>query len=143
VLRDHAGFFPEMGGAGMIGDWGMPVPPFGRMGSLPLPSAQWVRPTSVRRGHAGFFPEMGGAGMIGDWVMPVSPFGGMGRLPLPSAHWAMIHSAVRRGHAGFFQKWGNRHDRGLGHAHFPFWGYGKSPPSLFTKRGLSMTSSAL
>jgi len=32
---------------------------------------------------------------------------------------------------------------GLEHARFPFWGYGKFPPSLHTTRGLFMTSSAL
>ena len=101
MRRGHAGFFSEMGGAGMIGDWVMPVSPFGGMGRLPLPSAQWDSTTTVRTGHAGFFPEMGGAGMIGDWVMPVSPFGGTGKLPIPSAQWERT-TTVRTGHAKIF-----------------------------------------
>jgi len=44
-----------MGGAGMIGDWVMPVSPFGGTGKLPIPSAQWERTTTVRTGHAKIF----------------------------------------------------------------------------------------
>jgi len=39
----------------MIGDWVMPVSPFGGMGRLPLPSAQWDSTITVRTGHAQIF----------------------------------------------------------------------------------------
>nr|CAD2198548.1 unnamed protein product [Meloidogyne enterolobii] len=46
---------------------------------------------------------------------------------------ANLYDHCAEGSCRFFPRNGrSRHDRGLGHARFPFWGYGKAPPSFCT-----------